>query len=180
MAELVNKHYGLIHHCLKNVIYCPSGYSNEDLVQEGALALMRAIQKYDPDKGIRFSTYACTAIKNQINYLFRRSRGVDRLNVEAHPLEAPFPGDDDDNRTRLDIVGDDRFGAEILDEIDLNVWIDENFDPIEARILRLLMLGYKGREIADELGLTLKDVRRIQRQIRSRSDEIRESLLTVA
>jgi RNA polymerase sigma factor (sigma-70 family) len=38
------------------------GLTDEDLVQEGCLALLRAAEKFDLSRGIRFSTYATTAV----------------------------------------------------------------------------------------------------------------------
>jgi RNA polymerase primary sigma factor len=38
--------------------YRGMGLPFEDLIQEGNIGLMRAIDKYDPERGYRFSTYA--------------------------------------------------------------------------------------------------------------------------
>jgi RNA polymerase primary sigma factor len=46
--------------------YRGMGLPFEDLIQEGNIGLMRAIDKYDPDRGFRFSTYATWWIRQAV------------------------------------------------------------------------------------------------------------------
>ena len=53
----------MVHHNLRFVVMLARRYQHRglgllDLVQEGALGLMRAVEKFDPERGIRFASYA--------------------------------------------------------------------------------------------------------------------------
>jgi RNA polymerase primary sigma factor len=47
--------------------YGRMGVPISDLVQEGSMGLMRAAEKYDPERGFKFSTYASWWIQQAIH-----------------------------------------------------------------------------------------------------------------
>lgn len=64
----------------------PGGIPMEDLVQEGAKGLVRAIKKFDPSTGHKFSTYATFWVKRDVGRLARTSSDV--IHVPEHTSEA--------------------------------------------------------------------------------------------
>ena len=65
----------------------------DDLFSEGIMSLLRAVDKFDVDRGFRFSTYATTAIRRQLyNYKTRdgRRRSMFNTNSEQPVLDSAF------------------------------------------------------------------------------------------
>ena len=66
--------------------YIGSGMSFLDLVQEGNLGLLEAVDKFDPSKGFRFSTYACWWIRQAITRAIANKGRAVRLPVHIHDV----------------------------------------------------------------------------------------------
>ena len=64
--------------------YIYSGEPLDDLVQEGNIGLMKAVEKYEWRKGFRFSTYATWWIRQQITRYIADRRRTIRLPVHLH------------------------------------------------------------------------------------------------
>lgn len=66
--------------------YTGRGVSLMDLIQEGNLGLLRAIQKYDPARGYRFSTYATWWIRQSVSrYILENARTI---RIPVHIVES--------------------------------------------------------------------------------------------
>ena len=75
LEKLICAHEGLIHACLRREVIGELAYA--DLVQEGRIALWRAVLKYDRQRGTAFSSYAWMAIRHQLWAAERKVQGCD-------------------------------------------------------------------------------------------------------
>ena len=74
---------GLVHAYLRRQVI--GGMEYADLEQEGRIALWYAVRKYDPQQGTAFSTYAWTAIRNQVWAAVRYANQSYLWEEEAEP-----------------------------------------------------------------------------------------------
>ena len=66
---LIEKNMGLVHHIVRR--FMGRGYEAEDLFQIGVIGLMKAIDKFDLELGVKFSTYAVPMITGEIKRFLR-------------------------------------------------------------------------------------------------------------
>ena len=66
---LIENNLGLVHHIVKRLV--GRGYDPEDLFQIGCIGLMKAIDKFDLQFDVKFSTYAVPMISGEIKRFLR-------------------------------------------------------------------------------------------------------------
>ncbi len=133
-----------------------------ELISEGNMALLRAIDKFDISRGYKFSTYACRAILKAFNRLAAvTARYVNRFGVEYDP---------DLERSDYDVYKHEMHKDLAVDG--LREILDKNrarLTDVERTIVRerfaLTPGGQKGTlaEVGEKVGLTSERVRQIQK-----------------
>lgn len=87
-----------------------SGATLNELIAEGNFGLVKAISKFDPERGTRFATYAIYWIRSYISQYLVRSRSLVTTGVQSKALSKI-------RRTRQKIIGANGQESDVNDQI---------------------------------------------------------------
>jgi RNA polymerase sigma factor (sigma-70 family) len=74
-SNLVDKHFALVVH--QALQFTPSGITDlDDLISVGSIGLLKAVRGFDDSRGIQFSTYATTCIRNEMMRELKKFKAV--------------------------------------------------------------------------------------------------------
>lgn len=161
---LIEHNLRLVAHIVKK--YYASQNDQEDLISIGTIGLIKAIDSFDPGKGIRLSSYASKCIENEILMFFRSGK----KSAQDVSINEPIETDKDGNSLTLM----DTMAVEdtIIDSIDVRMkseklygFIDRALSKREKDIvcMRYGLLGHTAmpqRVVAKRLGISRSYVSR--------------------
>ncbi len=165
---LIEHNLRLVAHVIKK--YYTQAEDADDLISIGTIGLIKGINTYRPDKGVRLATYASKCAENEILMHFRsQKKSAGDLSLS----DSIDMGGDGESLSLMDVIAEDEDMVEVIGQADacrsLQRCIDATLSEREARIIRL-RYGLGGaepltqRETAALLGISRSYVSRIEKK----------------
>lgn len=166
--KLIEHNLRLVAHIIKK--YYTSANDQDDLVSIGTIGLIKAIDSFDMNKGIKLSSYSARCIENEVLMFFRNSKKT----CQDVSMNDPIDTDKEGNSLSLmDIMSTD---DSIIDDIDLKIkseklkkYIENDLNLRERKIIEL-RYGLNGnvpktqREVASKMNISRSYVSRIEKK----------------
>ena len=165
---LIERNMRLVAHVMKK--YYTTGEDMDDLISIGTIGLIKGINTYRPDKGVKLATYASRCIENEVLMHFRsmkKSAGdvslSDSLDVDGEGMGIALMDMLCCEDETLERVGD----AQLLRQ--LRESVDTLPDARQAEVIRL-RYGLNGekpmtqKETAKRLGISRSYISRIEKK----------------
>lgn len=153
---------GLVHYVIHK--YFPLYMDNQDVIQNGYVGLIKAVDSFDESSGNTFSTYAARCIFNEIAMDLRRQNKYAK-DISLQTILAN--GDARDNPLTIEDI--------LTYEDDYTLIYIQEFvrclDEREITVLRYLMDGKTQKYVSDQLGMTRSNICRIVKKMRSKWKE---------
>ncbi len=165
---LVEHNLRLVAHIIKK--YYTQTNDTEDLISIGTIGLIKGINTYKPDRGIRLATYASRCIENEILMHFRSQKKT----MGDVSLSDVLDTDGDGNSLSLmDVLAQDDEMSDRIGELELcgklKALVSSALNERETRIIKL-RYGLDGsppmtqRETAKVCGISRSYVSRIEKK----------------
>ncbi len=92
--ELVEEHLFMVDILIRK--YLDKGIDRDDLYQVGAMALISAVERFDPERGFKFSSFATPTILGEIKKYFRDKGWSVRVPRNLKEISIAMPGAKDE------------------------------------------------------------------------------------
>lgn len=166
--KLIEHNLRLVAHIVKK--YYTSNVDQDDLVSIGTIGLIKAVDSFNCDKGIKLSSYAARCIENEILMFFRNSK----KSAQDISINEPIDTDKDGNAlTLIDVLATE---DTMVDNIDTKIkaekikkYIELYLNDREKKIIKL-RYGINGkipltqREVALNMNISRSYVSRIEKK----------------
>jgi RNA polymerase sporulation-specific sigma factor len=155
---LIERNLRLVAHISKK--YSTTNVDQDDLISIGTIGLIKGINSFKQDKGVRLSTYVSRCIDNEILMYLRSTK---KLGAEVY-LEDTIGKDKDDNIVTLQEVLENE-GRNVEEEVDLKLKVKKLYEKIKEvlkdreKTIIELRFGLKGekpktqKQIANMMGI---------------------------
>lgn len=166
----------LISHNLRLVVYIAKKFEGcgtgiEDLISIGTIGLIKAVNTYKTDRGIKLATYASRCIENEI-LMYIRKTAPHKGDLS---IDEPLNTDWDGNELLLSDVlesNDEPVGRELEKEEDEKT-VREAVAGLEEREREIIEMRYglggrremTQKEVADKLGISQSYISRLEKRI---------------
>ena len=166
--RLIEHNLRLVAHIIKK--YYTQADNQEDLISIGTIGLIKAVNTFKPDKGIKLATYASRCIENEILMYFR----TQKKQQSEVSLSDTIEGEGDGDELYLsDVVGSDDTMLSDLQTRDecilVRQMVGKLLDEREADVIRRRygldgLLPQTQRQIAADYGISRSYVSRIEKK----------------
>lgn len=157
--ELITNNLGLVHSCCKH--FKNKGIDYDDLFQAGSVGLIKAVDAFDAEKGVKLSTYAVPVILGEIKRLFRDggtvkvSRSIKELSLKINRIKGELSGKLNREPTISEIADKLNVSPEAVAEAVCSaqptISLTYDYDGEEA-VLELPVESHEGK-VSDKVGL---------------------------
>ena len=150
------------------------GFDRDDIVQELRIAIVKAAQGFEEDRGVLFHTYLHTAMNNTIRTLMGRTSR--QLKTESLYMTGADYGwgltTNQENQIPTRILEALIDPYEFTVEVEFQELLDEaNLTPLEHQFIKLRLEGLTMEEITEDLG---ESAYRIRQGVRDKLQEVLE------
>lgn len=165
--KLIEHNLRLVAHIVKK--YYSSFADQDDLISIGTIGLIKSVETFKADKGIRLATYSARCIENEILMFLRSQKKSSQDVFISDQIDTDKEGN---SLTFMDVIADK---SDIVEEIDTKIKLcklknilTKVLDKRELQIIEM-RYGINGKkeltqnEIAKKLGISRSYVSRIEK-----------------